>query len=160
VQKALQIFVSSAFGGSLLSDSTYNFKSNASCHSALKSISCIGNRTTWFIQLDLVKTLKRVYSKLLVRDISMKIKNLEFINFTYKILESCFTNISQFDKKKFRKNKAVLSNYIISSLFADIFLHRFDIWVDKWLIPNFKVFRSIKKNFEYDDKINYYVVNK
>lgn len=160
VQRALQIFVSFAVSGSLPLGSTHSFKSSDSGHSALKSISRVGNSTTWFIQLDLVKILKRVHFKFLVSDISIKIKDLEFKHFTYKILESCFINIYQFDQKKFRKNKSVLSNYISSSLFADLFLHRFDVWVGKWLIFNSKVFRSIKKNLEYDNKINYYVINK
>ena len=160
VQRALQIFVSSAVGGSLSLGSTHSFKSSVSGHSALKSISRLGNSTTWFIQLDLVKILKRVHFKFLVSDISIKIKDLEFKHFTYKILESCFIDIFQFDEIKFRKNKSAISNSISSSLFIDLFLHRFDIWVGKRLIRNSKVFRSIKKNLEYDNKINYYVVNK
>jgi hypothetical protein len=160
VQKALQIFVFSVVDCSFPLSSTYGFKSNASCHSALESISRVGNRTTWFIQLDLVRILKRVNYKLSVSKINIEIKDSEFIHFPDKLLKSCFIDISRFDQKKFEKNKNVLSNYIFSSLFTGIFLHRFDVWVEKWLIRNFKVFRSIEKNFEYDDKINYYVVNK
>lgn len=104
VQQALQMVLSPIFdiGFSGLS---YDFRPSRSCHSALKSISRSGNRTVWFIELDLVKAFERIHHESLMGETRIKIKNQQVIDLVYKMLRVEYIKIHQLEDSQLEQKE-------------------------------------------------------
>ena len=156
VQQSLQMVLSPIFETKFY-DFSHGFRPNRSCHSALKSISRVGNCTIWFIELDLVKAFERIHHDLLTDEIRVKIKDQQVIDLIYKMLKVGDVNIHQLIDSKFEQDIGTPQGSILSSLFANIFFHRLDTWVNEVLLPEFNVPRVDKIDPKYNMAVNNHV---
>jgi group II intron reverse transcriptase/maturase len=158
VQQALQMIVSSIFDEKF-SEFSHGFRPDQSCHSALKSISRVGNRTIWFIELDLVKAFERIHHELLINEIRIKIKDQQVIDLIYKMLRVGYVNIHQLSDSKLEQNEGTPQGSILSPLFSNIFFHKLDIWFEEVLLPKYNVPRVDKISSDYNMAVNNHVNN-
>jgi Reverse transcriptase (RNA-dependent DNA polymerase) len=126
VQQALQMILSPIFDIGF-SELSHGFRPNRSCHSALKSVSRYGNRTIWFIELDLVKSFERIHHELLVNEIRIKIKDQQVIGLVYKMLRVGYISIHQLEDSKLEQKEGTPQKSILSPLFSNIFFHTLDV---------------------------------
>jgi group II intron reverse transcriptase/maturase len=159
VQKALHMVMSPIFDKSF-SEFSHGFRPNRSCHTALNSILKNGNRTIWFIELDLVKAFERIHHEILIKEIQVKIKEQQLIDLIYKLLRVGYVNIQNLIDSKLEQNKGTPQGSILSPLLANIFFHKLDMWFEKILLPKYNVPRIYKINSEYQDKVTNHINNK
>lgn len=158
VQQALQMILSPIFDVGF-SDLSHGFRPNRSCHSALKSISRLGNRTVWFIELDLIKAFERIHHELLIDEIRAKIKDQQVIDLVYKMLRVGYINIHQLEDSQLEQKEGTPQGSILSPLFSNIFFHKLDVWVDKILLPKYNVPRVDKISPDYNMAVNSHIGN-
>jgi hypothetical protein len=125
VQQALQMLLSPIFDIGF-SEFSHGFRPGRSCHSALKNISRVSNRTIWFIELDLIKAFERIHHELLMNEIRIKIKDQQVIDLIYKMLIVGYVNIHQLNDSKLEQNEGTPQGSILSPLFSNIFFHKLD----------------------------------
>lgn len=136
VQQSLLMILSPIFETKFY-DFSHGFRPGKSCHSALKSISRKGNGTIWFIELTLVQSFERIHHDLLIDEIRIEIKDQQVVDLIYKMFNVGYVNIHQLIDSKLEQNLGTCQVSILSPLFANIFLHRLDIWVKEVLLPKF-----------------------
>jgi RNA-directed DNA polymerase len=158
VQQALQMILSPIFDIGF-SELSHGFRPNRSCHSALKSISRSGNRTIWFIELDLVKAFERIHHELLMDEIRIKIKDQQVIDLIYKILRVGYINIHQLEDSQLEQKEGTPQGSILSPLFSNIFFHKLDVWVEEILTPKYNVPRVDQISPDYNMAVNSHTGN-
>lgn len=121
VQKIVHIFIF------FIINTSCDFRPKNVSHSTLKLISRTGDSTVWFIRLNLLKALKQNHYKLLIKDISSKIKGQELLTFICNILKVEYKSTSQLNGIISRQDKRMSYIYTLSCLFANVFFNRFDV---------------------------------
>ena len=158
LQQALQMVLSPIFEIGF-SELSHGFRQDRSCHSALKVISRLGNRTIWFIELDLVKAFERIHHELLTDEIRVKIKDQQVIDLVYKMLKVGYINIHQLTNSPLEQKEDTPQGSILSPLFSNIFFHKLDVWIEKTLIPKYNIVRVDKTSLDYSMAVNSYTGN-
>ena len=159
VQKALHMIMSPIFDKGF-SEFSHGFRPNRSCHTSLNSILKYGNRTIWFIELDLVEAFERIHHEILIEEIQAKIKEQRFTDLIYKLLRVGYINIQNLIDSKLEQNKGTPQGSILSPLLANIFFHKLDVWFEKILLPKYNVPRINKINPKYQDKVTNHIGNR
>jgi len=132
VQKAILMLIQLTFEQGF-SDHSHGFRPNKSCHTALNAIRNHGNRTTWFIELDLVKAFEKVHHSLLMDELKTKIADQQMIDLIYKMLKVGYINPHDLSDSELEIKKGTPQGSILSPLFANILFDRFDRWVEVYL---------------------------
>lgn len=153
VQKALQMLIQPMFEFRF-SEHSHGFRSNKNCHTALNAIRKYGNRTTWFIELDLIKVFDKVHHALLIDEIKKRIADQQIIDLIYKMLKVGYINPYDLLDSKLEMEEGTLKGNILSPLFNNILFDRFDRWVEMNLLPKFNVSRKDNVNSEYVKIVN------
>ena len=125
VQRAVQILLQPAFEHNF-SEHSHGFRPNKSCHTALSAIRKQGNRTTWFIELDLVKTFDKIHHVLLMNEIKVRIVDQQMIDLIHKMLKVGYINLHNLSDSKIEMVEGTPQGSILSPLFANILFDRFD----------------------------------
>jgi RNA-directed DNA polymerase len=136
---------------------SHSFRPNRSCHSALKSVSCVGSFTVWFIEFDLVKAFRRIHHELLFEEIQMKIKDQQVINLVCNMFRVRYVDIYNLVNSKFEQGEKMPQASILNFLLANIFLHRLDVWVEKVLLFEYNGFIVKRVNPEHHMLVNSHV---
>nr|QYB22879.1 hypothetical protein [Nitzschia ovalis] len=152
VQKALQMLIRPTFE-CIFSDHSHGFRPNKSCHTALNAIRKDGNRTTWFIELDLVKAFDKVHHLLLMEEVSKRIADQQIIDLIYKMLKVGYINLHDLSDSKLEMTEGTPQGSILSPLFANILFDRFDRWVEMFLLTKFNVPRKDSVNPKYAEAV-------
>jgi len=152
VQKALQMLIQPTFE-CIFSDHSHGFRPNRSCHTALNAIRKDGNRTTWFIELDLVKAFDKVHHSLLMEEVNKRIADQQIIDLIYKMLKVGYINPHDLSDSKLEMTEGTPQGSILSPLFANILFDRFDRWVEMSLLTKFNVPRKDSINPEYAEAV-------
>lgn len=152
VQKALQMLIQPTFECTF-SDHSHGFRPNKSCHTALNAIRKAGNRTTWFIELDLVKAFDKVHHSLLLEEVNKRIADQQIIDLIYKMLKVGYINPHDLSDSKLEMTEGTSQSSILSPLFANILFDRFDRWVEMFLLTKFNVPRKDSVNPEYAEAV-------
>ena len=153
VQKALQMLLQSTFERQF-SDHSHGFRPNRSCHTALQAIRKDGNRTTWFIELDLVKAFDKVQHSLLMEELKTRIADQQILDLIHKMLKVGYINPHDLSDGKLEMEEGTPQGSILSPLFANILFDRFDRWVETNLLTKFNVLRKDSINPEYANAVN------
>lgn len=153
VQKALQMLIQPVFE-CRFSDHSHGFRPNRSCHTALNAIRTHGNRTTWFIKLDLVKAFDKVHHELLIEEMKKRITDQQIIDLICKILKVGYINPHDLVDSKLEMVEGTPQGSVLSPLFANIMLDRFDRWVEINLLTKFNTPRKDSINSEYAKAVN------
>lgn len=153
VQKAILMLIQLTFEQGF-SDHSHGFRPNKSCHTALNAIRNNGNRTTWFIELDLVKAFDKVHHSLLMDELKTKIADQQMIDLIHKMLKVGYINPHDISDSELEIKEGTPQGSILSPLFANILFDRFDRWVEVYLLTKFNVKRQDSINPEYAEAVN------
>jgi len=148
VQKAIQMLIQPTFECQF-SDHSHGFRPSRSCHTALNAIRKDGNRTTWFIELDLVKAFDKVHHSLLMEEVKTRIADQQIIDLIQKMLKVGYINPHDLSDSELESKESIPQGSILSPLFANILFDRFDRWVEINLLTKFNRPRkdSINPNY-------------
>ena len=152
VQKAVQMLIQPAFECNF-SDHSHGFRLDRSCHTALNSIRRNGNRTTWFIELNLVKVFDKVHHALLIEELELKIVDQQMMDLIHKMLKVGYINPHDISDSKMEMNEGTPQGSIPSPLFANILFDRFDRWVETHLLTKFNTLRKDSINPEHANAV-------
>jgi len=152
VQKALHMLIQPAFEQNF-SDHSHGFRPNKSCHTALNAIRTNGNRTTWFIELDLVNAFDKVHHLLFMEEVNKRIADQQVIDLIHKMLKVGYINPHNLSDSKLEMAEGIPQGSILSPLFANILFNRFDRWVETVLLTKFNVPRKNSINRLYTEAI-------
>lgn len=152
VQKALHMLIQPAFE-QIFSDHSHGFRPNKSCHTALNAIRTNGNRTTWFIELDLVNAFDKVHHLLFMEEVNKRIADQQVIDLIHKMLKVGYINPHNLSDSKLEMAEGISQGSILSPLFANILFNRFDRWVETVLLTKFNVPRKNSINPLYTEAI-------
>ena len=152
VQKAVSMLIQPTFENKF-GDHSHGFRPNKSCHTALNAIRTNGNRTTWFIELDLVTAFEKVHHTFLMEEVKNKIADQQMIDLIYKILKVGYINPHDISDSKLDKKEGTPQGSILSPLFANILFDRFDRWVEMNLLTKYNVLREDNVSEEYNEAV-------
>jgi RNA-directed DNA polymerase len=152
VQKALLMLLQPTFECQF-SDHSHGFRPNRSCHTALQAIRKDGNRTTWFIELDLVKAFDKVQHSLLMEELKIRIADQQILNLIHKMLKVGYINPHDLSDGKLEIEEGTPQGSILSPFFANVLFDRFDRWVETNLITKYNVLRKDSINPEYANAV-------
>ena len=153
VQKAIHMLIQPTFECQF-SDHSHGFRPGKSCHSALNAIRKEGNRTTWFIELDLVKAFDKIHHSLLIEEMKVRVADQQLIDLIHKMLKVGYINPHDLSDSKLEIEQGTPQGSILSSLFANILFDRFDRWVEINLLTKFNRPRKDSINPEYNLAVN------
>ena len=125
VQQAIKMTLEAIFEPIFL-ESSYGFRPNRSCHTALKEVRRTFASVAWVIEGDIEKCFDSIDHKLLMNIIESKILDRRFTNLIRKALKAGY-----FYFKVFNTNIAgTPQGSIVSPILANIFLHQLDVYVE------------------------------
>lgn len=153
VQKALLMLLQPTFECQF-SDHSHGFRANRSCHTALQAIRKDGNRTTWFIELDLVKAFDKVQHFLLMEELRLRIVDQQVLDLIRKILKVGYINPYDLSDGKLVIREGTSQGSILSPFFANVLFDRFDRWVETNLLTKYNVLRKDSMNPKYVNVVN------
>jgi hypothetical protein len=148
VQKGIQMLIQPTFECQF-SDHSHGFRPKKSCHTALNAIRNDGNRTTWFIELDLVKAFDKVHHSLLMEEMKTRIADQQMIDLIHKMLKVGYINPHDISDSKLKIEEGTPQGSILSPLFANILFDRLDRWIEINLLTKYNVPRKDSINPEY-----------
>lgn len=153
VQKALLMLLQPTFE-SKFSDHSHGFRPNRSCYTALNVIRKDGNRTTWFIELGLMKAFDKVQHFLLMEELKTKVVDHQILDLIHKMLKVGYINPHNLSDGKFEVKEGTSQGSILSPFLANILFDRFDRWVETNLLTKYNVIRKDSINLKYAKAIN------
>lgn len=142
------------------SDLSHGFRPKKSCHIALNVIRKNGNRTIWFIKLDLVKAFDKVHHSLLMEEIKTKIVDLQMIDLIHKMLKVWYINSHDILNSKLEIEEGTPQSSILSPFFVNILFDRLDRWIEINLLTKYNVPRKNSINSQYYISVNKHLETK
>lgn len=108
------------------SQHSHGFRSSKSCHTVLKSIRETFGVATWYIEGDIAKCFDSMDHQLLMHLIESKIHDRKFTRLIWKSLRSGYFEFRYYQNSII----GVSQGSGISSIFSNIYLNQFDIFVE------------------------------
>jgi group II intron reverse transcriptase/maturase len=135
----------------LFKDSSYGWRPNQGCLTALNDIRMKCKGCSWYIEGDIEQQFPTINHNVLVSIIKTKVDDQAFIDLLYKYMKVGYgENIKQATPMRI----GVMQGGTLSPILANIYMHPFDEWVENFLKPNFDKGDKRAKNPEYFK--NYY----
>lgn len=127
------------------SEHSHGFRPKRGCHTALQEIQT-WKGTRWFIEGDISSYFDTIDHGVLITMLSKQIQDGRFIRLIKNMLEAGYL-----DDWKFHKTiSGTPQGGVISPLLANIYLHQFDKWVGKELIPQHTRGKKQRANSAYN----------
>lgn len=124
VQEAIRVILEAIFEP-LFMENSHGFRSNHSCHTALKEVRINFPSVAWVIEGDIQKCFDSIDHKLLMNLIESKILDRRFTNLIRKALKAGY-----FEFKVLSTNiVGTPQGSIVSPILSNIFLHQLDVFV-------------------------------
>ena len=124
VQEACRIILSAVYE-SKFSDLSHGFRPSRSCHTALKEVSKWSG-TKWFIEVDIKGYFDNINHNVLINTLEEKIRDKRFLDLIRK-----FLNAGYMENWKYNKTySGTPQGGIISPILANIYLDKFDKWIE------------------------------
>jgi retron-type reverse transcriptase len=124
VQEACRIILEAIYEPKF-SNLSHGFRPNRSCHTALKEVSG-WTGTKWFIEVDIKGYFDNINHNILMDILSKRIEDVEFLNLIRK-----FLNAGYIENWKYNKTySGTPQGGIISPILANIYLDKFDKWIE------------------------------
>lgn len=129
------------------SNNSHGFRPKRSCHTALSQIKNTFAGTKWFVEGDIKSYFDNINHQVVIRILRERIKDEKMIRLIWKFLRAGFIEDWRYNKTF----SGTPQGGIISPLLANIYLDKFDKWVENILIPemNKGTARTRKRNPEY-----------
>lgn len=157
VQMAYKMVLEPLFEPTFL-DQSHGFRPKRSCHTCLKQIFLKGRRTSWFIEMDLVKAFEKVNHKILIQEVKTLVNDFRITDVINKFLKAGYINIFDLADSQLEMEKGTSQGSIISPLLANIFFHRLDKFVIEKILPIYHEKRKVVINPEYRSAVLQYRV--
>lgn len=132
VQEVIRLMLS-AYYEPQFSENSHGFRPEHGCHSALQSIYHGWKGTMWFIEGDIAKYFDSLDHNQLLNILSENIHDGRLINLINGLLKAGYLE----DWKHHRTLSGTPQGGILSPLLANIYLDRFDQWVETTLLPKY-----------------------
>lgn len=129
------------------SNNSHGFRPKRSCHTALTQIKNTFAGTKWFVEGDIKGYFDNINHHVMIKILRERIKDEKMIRLIWKFLRAGYLEDWRYNKTF----SGTPQGGIISPLLANIYLDKFDSWVENSLIPemNKGTARSRKRNPEY-----------
>lgn len=143
VQEVIRNILESIYEGRF-SDNSHGFRPKRSCHTALLQIQR-GHGVKWYIEGDIKGFFDNINHQTLINILRRKIKDEKFINLIWKFLKAGYL-----EEWKFRNTySGTPQGGIISPILANIYLHEFDKYINKYIREFSKGKKGKQRNPEY-----------
>ena len=113
------------------SDHAHGFRPGRGCHTALSTIQRTWNGTVWFIEGDIAQCFDSLDHDVLLRILGERIKDNRFLNLIRGLLKAGYLE----DWTYHRTLSGAPQGGILSPLLSNIYLDRFDQYIEQTLIP-------------------------
>jgi group II intron reverse transcriptase/maturase len=132
VQEVLRLILE-AYYEPQFSDRSHGFRPGRGCHTALKEVHRTWNGTTWFIEGDIAAYFDSLDHQVLLAILAEKIHDGRLLALIGDLLKAGYLEDWRFN--------ATLSGTpqggVVSPILANIYLDRFDTWVEQTLLPTY-----------------------
>ena len=148
LQAAMKILLE-AYYEPQFSKRSHGFRPKRGCHTALKQIRESHRDTSWFIEGDIKGCFDNIDHETLIGIMEEKIEDQRFLNLVKHLMKAGYME----DWKWQGTYSGTPQGGIISPLLANVYLDKFDKWVEEELLPNYNrnspKERGRKRNPEY-----------
>jgi group II intron reverse transcriptase/maturase len=127
------------------SEHSHGFRQGKGCHTALQEIQ-VWKGTRWFIEGDISKYFDTIDHNILLRILGESIQDGRFIRLISNMLKAGYIE----DWKYNQTLSGTPQGGVISPLLANIYLNKFDQWIEKTVIPLYTKGRRQKSNPNYN----------
>lgn len=131
------------------SNHSHGFRPNRGCHTALREIENTWTGTTWFLEGDISKCFDTLDHKVMIETIGEKIQDGRFIHLIEELIKAGYM-------EGWRLNKTLSGTPqggIISPILSNIYLDKFDRYIEDTLIPEYTKGKGRGKNRDYANLI-------
>nr|YP_009495510.1 reverse transcriptase [Psammoneis japonica]AWQ64240.1 reverse transcriptase [Psammoneis japonica] len=150
VQEGMRLLLEILFEP-LFKDSSYGWRPNQGCLTALNNIRMKCKGCSWYIEGDIEQQFPTMTHNILVSIIKTKVDDQAFIDLLYKYMK---VGYGENLKLATPMRIGVIQGGVLSPILANIYMHPFDEWMENFLKPNFDKGDKRAKNPEYFK--NYY----
>jgi len=126
VQEVIRILLESIYEP-IFSKHSHGFRPKRACHTALNEVSKWAG-TSWFVEFDIKGYFDNIDHEILVRMLEEKIDDRRFIKLVKLLLTAGYCEDWKFNKTY----SGTPQGGVISPLFANIYLHKLDMFLQKW----------------------------
>ncbi len=144
VQEVMRLILE-AYYDPQFSARSHGFRPGRGCHTALREVHRTWNGTVWFIEGDISQYFDTLDHEVLLGILAEKIHDGRFLNLVSSLLKTGYLEDWRFN----RTLSGTPQGGIISPLLANIYLDRFDKWVEQTLIPPYTRGDKRKENPDY-----------
>jgi len=130
VQEVVRLILE-AYYDPQFSDCSHGFRPGRGCHTALREVHRKWNGTVWFIEGDISQYFDRLDHEVLLRTLAKSIYDGRFLGLIDGLLKAGYLEDWQFN----RTLSGTPQGGVVSPMLANIYLNRFDEWVETSLIP-------------------------
>lgn len=114
-----------------MSEHSHGFRPERGCHTALREIQANWTGTRWFIETDISKYFDTINHDILMKILGEKLHDNRFLRLIRLLLQSGYLE----DWKFSRTMSGTPQGGVVSPTLANIYLDKFDHYVEKILIP-------------------------
>ena len=130
VQEAIRLVLEAYFEPQF-SDRSHGFRPRRGCHTALQAVHRTWNGTTWFIEGDISGCFDNIDHQVLLSILAERIHDGRFLRLIGELLEAGYLE----DWKLGATLSGTPQGGVVSPILANIYLDRFDKWIEKTLLP-------------------------
>jgi group II intron reverse transcriptase/maturase len=143
VQEVIRLILD-AYYEPQFSDCSHGFRPERGCHTALREVYRKWNGTAWFIEGDIAQYFDKLDHSILIEILSEKLQDGRFLRLISELLRAGYLENWRFNKTL----SGVPQGGIVSPVLANLYLDRFDKWVEKQLLPTHNRGARRKPNIE------------
>ena len=130
LQTAMKILLE-AYYDPKFSERSHGFRQGRGCHTALIQVRQKFKGTKWFIEGDIKGCFDNIDHKILMEILADDIKDNRFLKLIRNLLKAGYMR----NWTTYETHSGTPQGGVISPLLANIYLHKFDQWVEKELLP-------------------------
>jgi group II intron reverse transcriptase/maturase len=150
LQTAMKILIETYYEPRF-SNRSHGFRPERGCHTALQQLSTSHRNTSWFIEGDIKGCLDNIDQQIMFAILAENIHDGRFLRLVKHLMESGYIEDWKWEKTL----SGTPQGGIISPLLSNIYLDKFDQWVEKELLPQYNYgsekdgYKTRRRNPEY-----------
>jgi group II intron reverse transcriptase/maturase len=125
---------------------SHGFRQGRGCHTALSEIRKTWKGTKWFVEGDISKCFDTINHDILIGILGQSIKDNRFLRLIRNMLEAGYLE----DWKYSKTLSGTPQGGIISPILANIYMDKFDKWLENELLPKYNIGKRQKSNTDYN----------
>jgi group II intron reverse transcriptase/maturase len=143
VQQAIYFILNAIYEPSFL-DASHGSRSNRGTHTALKYLKFKFNSVKWCIEADIENNFPSISHSILLKTLKERISCQKFLALIKNSIKAGYKHESKF----YESNVGVFQGSVISPILNNIYLHKFDLFMED-LCKSFNLGTRCRKNPEY-----------